>query len=122
MHTILTVTTLALSLLAAQSALAYQHLVTFRIAGKDIQSVTAGKHVEEDPASLTLKLAPAPGQAAEIVLESDGDLDDCQQQLGYIIGSKTDYVEIVIDMNAQTMNGILVIQCATFFGLFGDGT
>ncbi|WP_213216021.1 hypothetical protein [Roseibium polysiphoniae] len=111
----------ALMLALAGPAGAYQQFTTYRIAGKDIVSVTVGEQQVEDPASLILKLAPSAGEASEITIFSDGDLDECQTNLGYIIGSKTDYVEIVVDDTARTMNGVMVIQCATFFGLFGDG-
>jgi hypothetical protein len=115
---------LAIMTLASVTAVplsAYQQFITYRIAGKDILSVTEGNHVDEDPWTLTLKVVPSGGMSDEIQLESDGGFDECKQQLGYIIGSKTEYAEIVIDMNASTMNGVLMIQCATFHGLFGDG-
>ncbi len=109
---------LAVTLLQAS---AYQQFVTCRIAGKDILSITEGAHVDEDPWTLKLKVRPTGGMSDEIILESDGGFDECKQTLEYIVGSKTEYAEIVIDMNAQTMNGVLMIQCATFHGLFGDG-
>lgn len=55
---------------------AYQQFLTYRIAGKDILSVTLAPHVDEDPAAMTLTLRPDPGQANEILIESDGGLDD----------------------------------------------
>ena len=118
---------LALMLLAQSyvltigGAAAYQQFVTYRIAGMDILSITQAEQMDEDPDTLTLKIRPGSGPADEIVIESDGGLDDCKQQLDYIAGSKTDYAEIVVDMNASTMNGVLVLQCATFHGLFSSG-
>lgn len=107
-------------LLANAPASGYQQFLTYRIAGKDILSVTLAPHVDEDPAAMTLKLRPGANQADELLIESDGGLDDCRTELEYIIGSKDGYAEIVIDVNAQTMNGVLVLQCATFQGLFGE--
>lgn len=104
----------------AMPASAYQQFLTYRIAGADILSVTLAPHVDEDPAALTLKLRPGSGPSDEILIESDGGLDACRTDLGYIVGSKDSYAEIVIDINAQTMNGVLVLQCATFHGLFGE--
>jgi len=104
-----------------QPASAYQQFLTYRIAGKDILSITLAKHVDEDPAAMTLKVAPSGGRGDEILIESDGGLDECKTELEYILGSEDAYAEIVIDMNAQTMNGVLVLQCATFYGLFGEG-
>jgi len=101
-------------------ASAYQQILTYRIAGTDIQSVTLAPHVDEDPAAMTLQVRSDSGQPNEILIESDGGLDDCKRQLDYIVGSKDAYAEIVIDINAQTMNGVLVLQCATFYGLFGE--
>lgn len=106
---------------SAFPAFTYQQFLTYRIAGKDILSITEGAHVDEDPWTLKLKVRPSGGLSDEIILESDGGFDECKQNLEYIIGSTTEYAEIVIDMNAQTMNGVLMIQCATFHGLFGDG-
>ncbi|WP_298812365.1 hypothetical protein [uncultured Roseibium sp.] len=99
-------------------AAAYQQLLTYRIAGQDILAITEGDHVDEDPWALTLTVVPSGGMGNEILIESDGGLDECKQQLEYVKGSTSDYIEIVIDMNAPTMNGVLVIQCATFQGLF----
>lgn len=104
----------------AVPASAYQQFVTYRIAGKDILAITMLEHVDENPAGLTLKVAPGGGGADEILIESDGGLDECRTELEYIVGSASAYAEIVIDMNAQTMNGVMVVQCATFHGLFGD--
>ncbi|WFE91462.1 hypothetical protein K1718_08910 [Roseibium porphyridii] len=102
-------------------AAAYQQLLTYRIAGLDILAIAEGDHVDEDPWALALTVVPSGGMGNEIIIESDGGLDECKQQLEYVKGSKSDYIEIVIDMNASTMNGVLVIQCATFQGLFTSG-
>lgn len=99
---------------------AYQQFLTYRIAGTDILAVARAPHVDEDPAALTLTIAPGRGTAAEILIESDGDLDMCQQDLEAIAGAPDTYAEIVIDIDARTMNGVMVVQCTTFQGLFGD--
>jgi hypothetical protein len=112
---------IAFAVSLASSVMAYQQFITYRIAGKDILSITEGDHVDEDPWTLTLKVVATGGMSDVIHLESDGGFDECKQQLDYIIGSKSEYAEIVIDMNASTMNGVMMIQCATFHGLFGDG-
>eukprot|EP00903_Cladosiphon_okamuranus_P002066 g2064.t1 len=114
-------TALLLSLLFAGTAAAYQQLLIYRIAGKDILAITLADHVDEDAAAMTLKVVPTGGMSDEILIESDGGLDECKTQLEYIKGAEGAYAEIVIDMNSTTMNGVLVIQCATFYGLFPEG-
>lgn len=105
----------------AGTASAYQQFLTYRIAGKDILAITMADHVDEDPAAMTLKVVPTGGMSDEILIESDGGLDECKTQLEYIKGVDGAYAEIVIDMNSTTMNGVLVLQCATFYGLFQEG-
>lgn len=101
-------------------ASAYQVFYTYRIAGSDILEVSEGDHVEEDPLVLTLKLNIGSGEATSLAIETDGDIEECKLQLETIIGSTSAYAEIVVDMNAQTMNGVLMIQCAVFHGLFPE--
>ncbi|WP_269580678.1 hypothetical protein [Roseibium sp. Sym1] len=105
--------------LGSAPASAYQQFLTYRIAGQDIQSITLAPHADENPAAMTLNLQSS-GGSSDILIESDGGLDACKTELEYIIGSKDAYAEIVVDMNARTMNGVMVLQCATFYGLFGE--
>ncbi|GAB2183919.1 hypothetical protein [Roseibium sp. LAB1] len=102
-------------------AAAYQVFHTYRIAGSDILAVTQADNADEDPLVLSLKLAVGSGETTNLAIETDGDISECKLQLETIMGSGSAYAEIVVDMNAQTMNGILMIQCAVFHGLFGDG-
>lgn len=106
-------------LLTAGQASAYQQFTTYRIAGKDIVSIAEQEPAGEDPATLTLKMGT---DSSEIVIESDDDLKACKEKLEAIRGSAAHYAEIVVDVNAMTMNGVMVIQCSTFYGLFGDGS
>jgi len=110
---------LALAAGLQSSAFAYQKLLTYRIAGKDILSVTEGVPEVEDPLSLSLKIVSG-GEPADLVIETDGEVQECKGQLESIIGSATAYAEIVVDETAQTMNGVLMIQCSVFHGLFAE--
>ncbi|MHA7777084.1 hypothetical protein [Roseibium sp. M-1] len=101
------------------TAFAYQKLLTYRIAGKDLLEVTEKAPEVEDPFTLTLKLATG-GEPEELTIETDGDLGDCKDQLESIIGSDSAYAEIVVDESAQTMNGVMMTQCVVFHGLFGN--
>ena len=101
-------------------AAAYQLFHTYRIAGSDILAVSEGEYVVEDPLVLRLKLKSGTSEPADLVIETDGDIEECKLQLENIIGSNSAYAEIVVDMNAQTMNGVLMIQCAVFQGLFPE--
>ena len=99
---------------------AYQVFHSYRIAGSDILAVAEGNHVDEDPLVLSLKLDIGSGETTDLAIETDGDIEECKLQLETIMGSNSAYAEIVVDMNAQTMNGVLMIQCAVFHGLFPD--
>ena len=112
---------LLIGLCWAATASAYQQFLTYRIAGQDILAITMADHVDEDAAAMTLKVVPTGGMSDEILIESDGGLDECKTQLEFIKGDAGAYAEIVIDMNSTTMNGVLVLQCATFYGLFPEG-
>lgn len=99
---------------------AYQVFHTYRITGSDILAVAEGNHVDEDPLVLSLKLDIGSGETTDLVIETDGDIEECKLQLETIMGSHSAYAEIVVDMNAQTMNGVLMVQCAVFHGLFPE--
>ncbi|EAV42116.1 hypothetical protein SIAM614_20545 [Stappia aggregata IAM 12614] len=111
---------LALASFFQLPASAYQVFYTYRIAGSDILEVSEGDHVEEDPLVLSLTLNIGSGQTTSLAIETDGDIEECKLQLETIMGSNSAYAEIVVDMNAQTMNGVLMIQCAVFHGLFPE--
>ena len=98
----------------------YQVFHSYRIAGSDILAVAEGNHVDEDPLVLSLKLDIGSGETTDLAIETDGDIEECKLQLETIMGSNSAYAEIVVDMNAQTMNGVLMVQCAVFHGLFPD--
>lgn len=114
-----------ISLVAALSfstglATAYQHLTTYRIFGDELISVTVGVQGVEAPASLILQIGSSPEEAIEVLIESDGSLEECKQSLDTIKGSAPGYVEILIDQAAQTMNGVMVLHCTVFYQTFGD--
>lgn len=106
--------------LLAGPAHAYQQFSTLRVAGVEILSVTRAPQQDEDPAGLTLQIARPGDTPAEIFIESDGDLDGCYDQLIGIQGARATYAEIVTDINAVTMNGVLVVQCTAYQFPFGD--
>lgn len=95
-------------------ATAYQHLSTYRIFAAELISVTVGNQEVEDPASLILKIGPSPQEATDLLIESDGDLDECKQSLETIMDYASGYVEILVDQSAQTMNGLMVLHCTAF--------
>jgi hypothetical protein len=82
--------------------------------------VSEGDHVDEDPLVLTLTLNIGSGEFTSPAIETDGDIEECKLQLETIMGSNSAFAEIVVDMNTQTMNSVLMIQCAVFHGLFPE--
>lgn len=91
---------------------AFQNFEEYRILGSEIQSVSMAPYEHEDPATLIIKVGSSADDAQEIVIESDGDLDTCKSDIETIIGNSDQYAQIVIYKSAQTMNGVLVTECA----------
>lgn len=105
---------------SAGLASALQHFSTYRIFAAELISVTVGEQEVEDPASLILKIGPSPQEATELLIESDGSLDECRQSLEAIMDYASGYVEILVDQAAQTMNGVMVLHCTAFDTPFID--
>lgn len=103
---------LAVGLSIASSAFAYQEFSEYRIMGSEIRSVTLGEQQHEDPATLVIELNAAENSPQKLVIESDGFLDECLQEIQNIIGDNTSYVQIVVSETADTMNGTLHTECA----------
>jgi hypothetical protein len=108
------------SVLAALIALAsvtpssaFQKFEEYRILGSDIRSVRLGPQQVEDPATLIIELATDSAEAREITIESDGGLDECKLTIDYTIGDSTRYIEIRVHTTADTMNGMMVTECAS---------
>ncbi|GAA0775031.1 hypothetical protein E1180_01990 [Roseibium denhamense] len=106
------------SLAVPGPAAAYQLIVSYRIAGTDLAAVELQEPEVEDPEVLHLKLTEGAGDTLELFLESDAGFGTCADDLQTIIGVADAYAEIVIDQSAQTMNGVAMLQCAIFWGLF----
>ena len=103
---------LIFALAFAAPASALQKFEEYRIMGNEIRSVRLGPQEVEDPATLIIDLVSDPSEARDITLESDGGLDDCKLTIDYAIGDKTRYIEIRVQTTADTMNGVMVTECA----------
>ena len=108
------------SILAALIALgsvtpssALQRFEEYRIVGSEIQSVRLGPQQVEDPATLIIDLVPGSSETKQLTLESDGGLDDCKLTIEYAIGDTNRYVQIRVQTTAETMNGVMVTECAS---------
>ena len=92
---------------------ALQKFEEYRIMGSDIRSVRLGPQEVEDPATLIIELVTDASETREITIESDGGLDECKMTIDYTIGDKTRYIEIRVHTTADTMNGMMVTECAS---------
>ena len=108
------------SVLAASIALAFaapaaamQKFEEYRIVGSEIQSVRLGPQEVEDPATLIIELVTGASETQELMIESDGGLDECKQTIDYVIGDASRYMEIRVQTTADTMNGVMVTGCAS---------
>lgn len=102
---------IALATVHPSSAL--QKFEEYRIIGSDIRSVRLGPQEVEDPATLIIELVSDTSDTQEITIESDGGLDECKLTIDTTIGDKTRYVEIRVHTTADTMNGVMVTECAS---------
>ncbi|MGJ8571353.1 MAG: hypothetical protein ACSHXI_11710 [Hoeflea sp.] len=102
---------IALALVNPSSAL--QKFEEYRIIGSDIRSVRLGPQEVEDPATLIIELVSDASESREITIESDGGLDECKLTIDHAIGDKTRYIEIRVQTTADTMNGMMVTECAS---------
>lgn len=92
---------------------AWQKFEDYRILGTELQGVKAvDPAFEEDPAVLELLVGAEGETPVTLELETDGFLEDCAQTLEYVIGDPNAYAQIVVQVNADTMNGSLIIQCS----------
>jgi hypothetical protein len=103
---------LGLMLMPAAPASALQKFEQYRIMGSEIRSVRLGPQEVEDPATLIIELVSDASEPAEIMLESDGGLDDCKLTIEYAIGDRNSYIQITLHLTADTMNGVMVTECA----------
>jgi hypothetical protein len=90
------------------NAQAFQKFEEYRILGSEIISIKMLKQEVEDPSSFALYLKDL---AEPIIFESDGFLDGCLQNIDYMIGDASQYVQIKVQTTADTMNGIMVTEC-----------
>jgi hypothetical protein len=98
------------------SAQGYSLLEDHRIFGSDIRAVShvpIGSEIEA-PGVLTITLVDGAATVKEIVFESDDEVESCANAVESIIGSPTSYVQIVVELTADTMNGSLINLCRTF--------
>ncbi|WP_420406976.1 hypothetical protein [Hoeflea sp.] len=91
---------------------ALQKFEQFRILGSEIRAVRMGPQEVEDPALMIVEIAGDGSGSVEIEFESDGLLDDCRMTIENMIGDDTSYVQITVHTTADTMNGMMVTECA----------
>lgn len=106
------VTSCCLALALAAPALALQRFEQYRIMGSEIAAVRTAPHVDEDPAALIITLKSEQKEPVEITLESDGPVEDCQTIMEYAIGDANSYIQITVQHTADTMNGVMMTECA----------
>lgn len=96
----------------ATPASGLQKFEQYRIMGSEISAVRIGPQEVEDPETLIIELVSETSEPVEIMLESDGDLEECKLTIEYAIGDKGSYIQITQHLTADTMNGVMVTECA----------
>ncbi len=92
-------------------ASAFQKFEEYRIPGNEIRAVRVTPPANEDPATIVIELDAEAQNDRQIILESDNALDDCKATVESAIGDEDTYVEIVLHTTANTMNGVIVVEC-----------
>ncbi|MCP4380808.1 MAG: hypothetical protein GY798_05200 [Hyphomicrobiales bacterium] len=103
--------------ISISSAPAFQKFEEYRIPGNEIRSVDMAPQGHEDPAVMILVVGADEGSSQKIEIESDFPLDRCMEDIETIVGANNAYVQMVVDMTAPTMNGVLLTECSIFHGL-----
>jgi hypothetical protein len=102
-----------LSMLLATPASALQKFEQYRIMGSEISAVRIGPQEVEDPATLIIELV---SDTSEPARDHAGirwrNLDECKLTIEYAIGDKASYIQITQHLTADTMNGVMVTECA----------
>jgi len=104
---------LIVALASAAPVPALQKFEEYRIMGSEILSVRMGPQEIEAPSTLIIGLAPGSAENPELVIESDDDLTDCLLAIEHAIGYTNRYIQIRVHLTVDTMNGVLVTECAT---------
>lgn len=100
--------------------LAFQKFEEYRIRGDEIRSVKLGPQEVEDPATLVIELNSDASGVQQITVETDFDVEPCKTSIEEIIGNKQAYIQIVVHVTAQTMNGVVITQCSAMYGLTSE--
>lgn len=106
--------------LASVPAPAFQQFEEYRIRGHEIRSVKLGPQEVEDPATLVIDLSSGASGPRQLVLETDFDIEPCKATVEEIIGNKEAYVQIVVHITANTMNGVVITQCSAIYDLIAE--
>ncbi|WP_425072360.1 hypothetical protein [Sagittula sp. S175] len=98
-------------MLCALPALAYEHTVEYRFTGAELVAFNVTEGPDEDPTVLSIGLQ-TDGGGVTLEIESDLGLGDCAEVLTYAQGNPGVTVVLTANLNAQTMNGVTLVQCS----------
>lgn len=100
--------------LAAPPAAAWDEIRTLRIFADEIARVVLAPQGHEDPSMLVVDLAS--GERLEV--EGDNEravFERCAEDIETLLAAGGDgYVELAANVNARSLNGVLLIACAVF--------
>ena len=98
-------------ILCALPALAYEHTAEYRFTGEELVAFSVTEGADEDPTVLSIGLQ-TDGGGVTLEIESDLGLGDCPEVLTYAQGNPGVTVVLTANLNAQTMNGVTLVQCS----------
>ncbi len=105
---------LAIVLMTATSALAWEQTQEWRFVGTEIQSFKLSvPDFDEDPEVLEVMLLSDNGAMTTLMIEADNGVGDCVEMLGFAKGNPHVIMVLTANLNAQTLNGVTLAQCSS---------
>ncbi len=106
--------TAAALILAAPAAHAWERTIEYRFTGAEIVSFKVTEPAfDEEPTFVRIMLSDPMGGDGIIEFEDDSRFEDCAETLSMYKGDASTTIVLVVDTNATTMNGSVVVQCST---------
>ncbi len=100
--------------LLAGPATAWERTLEWRFTGAEIVAFTVTQpDFDEDPTQVEILLADPMGGEGRIEFEDDGGFEDCADLLAFYKGDPTTTLVLTVNTNARTLNGSILVQCAT---------
>lgn len=111
---LITAAALFLAALGTPAAHAWERTIEYRFTGAEIVSFKVTEPAfDEEPTFVRIMLSDPMGGDAIIEFEDDSRFEDCAETLSMYQGDASTTIVLVVDTNATTLNGSVVVRCST---------